>query len=107
MKDIWFLFHNKDVLVSVRLFHMQLDEYDMSLSYKSTLFKIGDLRNVFNVCKTLRKSPIGRYAYHTKKLEIQLQQPIKNMLLSYLGLKIICTHKQRHFLDMFRKFSFG
>ena len=47
MKHIKFLFHCKDDLVSVILFHVQLDEYEMALSYKFTLFKIGDLRNVF------------------------------------------------------------
>ena len=43
---------------------MKLDEYELSLSYKSTLIKIGDLRNVY---KTLRKSLIGHYADHIKK----------------------------------------
>ena len=67
MKHTMFLFQCKDNLVSVILFHMQLDEYDMSLSYKFTLIKIGDLR----------------YANHTKKLINRLLQLIKIMLLSY------------------------
>ena len=56
MTQIVFLFHCKDDLVGVIVFHVQLDDNDMLLSYKTTLFKIGDLRNVL--------MSIKRYANH-------------------------------------------
>ena len=103
IKYIWFLFHNKGVLVSVLLFHMQPDEDNVSYSYKSIFFKIGDLRNVYN---TLRKSPIGRYANHTNKLVNPLLQPLKNILLSYLELKLYLHINKRVLSTCYTKYSF-